>query len=180
MAQCSKNAFELDLYSGAGDGNRTRTISLGSCAIRAVVRPDLRGGMSASDRERPLVTGVNGTLMARRAAVWPELMATSWSSPVLLDSRRPSGRGRCVKAREATACGLALTRRTRPRQSSSEEDARRLNSLRPEAGMPNVALPERAEGRQFDPAPDHQFWTSVKCSQLADPVEAWQRPNQEA
>ena len=81
--------------------------------------------------------------MARRAVVRPELMAASWSSPVLLDSCRPSGRGRCVKAREATACGLALTQRTRPRQSSSEEDARRLNSLLPEAGMPNVALPEK-------------------------------------
>src|SRR6476469_6970394 len=31
-----------------------------------VTWPDLRGGMSAGDRERPLVTGVNGTLMARR------------------------------------------------------------------------------------------------------------------
>jgi hypothetical protein len=27
--------------------------------------PDLRGGVSASDRERPLVTGASGTLMAR-------------------------------------------------------------------------------------------------------------------
>jgi hypothetical protein len=78
--------------------------------------------VSASDRERPLVTGVNGTLMARRIVVRPALMAAAWSFPVLLDSCRPSGRGRRVKAREATACGLALTRRTRPRQSSSEED----------------------------------------------------------
>jgi hypothetical protein len=31
-----------------------------------VTWPDLRGGVSASDRERPLVTGVNGPLMARR------------------------------------------------------------------------------------------------------------------
>ena len=31
-----------------------------------VVRPDLRDGLSASGRERPLVTGVNGPLMARR------------------------------------------------------------------------------------------------------------------
>jgi hypothetical protein len=86
-----------------------------------VTWPDLRGGVSASDRERPLVTGVNGTLMSRRTVVRPGLMAASWSSPVLLDSCLPSGRGCRVKAREATACGLALTRRTRPRQSSSEE-----------------------------------------------------------
>ena len=31
-----------------------------------VTWPDLRGGVSASDRERPLITGVNGPLMARR------------------------------------------------------------------------------------------------------------------
>jgi hypothetical protein len=30
-----------------------------------VTWPDLRGGVSASDRERPLFTGVNGPLMAR-------------------------------------------------------------------------------------------------------------------
>jgi hypothetical protein len=34
---------------------------LGICAVRAVERPDLRDRLSASDRERPLVTG----LMAR-------------------------------------------------------------------------------------------------------------------
>ena len=38
------------------------TISLGICAFRAVMRPDLRGEVSASDHERPLVTGVNGPL----------------------------------------------------------------------------------------------------------------------
>ena len=108
-----------------------------------VTLPDLRSGVSASDRERPLVTGVNGPLMARQTAVRPALIAVPWSSPVLLDSCRPSGRGCRVKAREATACGLALTRRTRPRQSCSEEDARRLRSLWPETGMPDVTLPEK-------------------------------------
>jgi len=105
--------------------------------------PGLRGGLSASGHERPLVTGVYGTLMARRTAVPPALIAVPCSSPALLDSCRPSGRGRRVNAREATACGLALTRRTRPRESSSEEDARRLHPLRPEAGMPDVVLPEK-------------------------------------
>jgi hypothetical protein len=42
-----------------------RTVSLGICAIRAAVRPELRCGVPVSDRERPLVTGANGTLMAR-------------------------------------------------------------------------------------------------------------------
>ncbi len=112
-------------------------------------RPGLSHGLTCGagcprvtvrDRSSP---GVNGPLMARWTAVRPALMAAPWSSPVLLDSCRPSGRARRVKAREAAACGLALTRRTRPRQSSSEEDARRLHSLRPEAGMPDVALPEK-------------------------------------
>ena len=31
----------------------------------SVMWADLQGGVSASDRERPLVTGVNGPLMAR-------------------------------------------------------------------------------------------------------------------
>jgi len=50
------------------------------------------------------------------------LMAVPWFLPVLLDSCHPSGRGRRVKARQATACRLALTRPTRPRQSSSGKD----------------------------------------------------------
>ena len=53
---------------GAGDGNRTRTVSLGICAIRALMASDLRDGLSMSDRERPFLTGVNGTLMARRSS----------------------------------------------------------------------------------------------------------------
>ena len=88
-----------------------------------VTCPDLRFGVSASDRERPFVTGVNGPLMAQRTAASPGLTGMPCSSPVLLDRCHLSGRGRRVKAREATACGLALTRRTRPRQSSSEEDS---------------------------------------------------------
>jgi hypothetical protein len=42
------------------------TISLGICTVRWRMRLDLRRGGSASDRETPLITGVNGTLMARR------------------------------------------------------------------------------------------------------------------
>lgn len=43
-----------------GDENRTRTISLGIFAIRADSPPELRGRVSTSDRQRPLVTGANG------------------------------------------------------------------------------------------------------------------------
>ncbi len=51
----------------ADDGNRTRTVSLGICPVRRRTDPDQRRNGSASDRETPLITGVNGTLMARQA-----------------------------------------------------------------------------------------------------------------
>jgi hypothetical protein len=46
-----------------------------------VTYPDLRREVSASDRERPLVTAVNGLLMARRTAVRPALKTVSWPLP---------------------------------------------------------------------------------------------------
>jgi len=56
---------DLWFRSGAGDGNRTRTISLGICCITAVSGPELPIRVSASDRGCLSFTGVNGTLMAR-------------------------------------------------------------------------------------------------------------------
>ena len=56
---------DLGLHIGAGDENRTRTISLGICCITAVSSPELPIRVSASDRGRLSFTGVNGTLMAR-------------------------------------------------------------------------------------------------------------------
>src|SRR5208282_6305957 len=47
------------------DALNPRTVSLGICAVRAVAWPDLLSDLSASDRERPFVTEVNGPLMAR-------------------------------------------------------------------------------------------------------------------
>jgi hypothetical protein len=47
---------------------------LGTCAVQAVVQSDLR---VRGDRERPLVTGVIGTLIARRTTIRPALMAAS-------------------------------------------------------------------------------------------------------
>jgi len=38
-------------------GNRTRTISMEICAVRAAMPPDLRDRVSASDRERPSLQG---------------------------------------------------------------------------------------------------------------------------
>jgi hypothetical protein len=58
---------DLGLCVGADDRNRTRTVSLGSCPVRPYMSADLRRDWSASDRETPLITGVNGTLMARSA-----------------------------------------------------------------------------------------------------------------
>jgi hypothetical protein len=67
IAFCRDHGSDVQLRRGAGDGNRTRTISLGINTIHAATRPDLRRRLPASDRERPLLTGVNGPLMARRS-----------------------------------------------------------------------------------------------------------------
>jgi hypothetical protein len=47
--------------------NSSRNVSLGSCPVRPFTWPDLRRKLSMSDRERPLVAGVDGPLMARRS-----------------------------------------------------------------------------------------------------------------
>jgi hypothetical protein len=57
----------LGLYVGAGDENRTRTISLGSGAITAASGTDLHVQVSASGRGYLLVTLANGPLMAQRS-----------------------------------------------------------------------------------------------------------------
>jgi hypothetical protein len=44
------------------------TISLGICAIPAVMPSELREGLYVSVRQVPLLTGVNGLLMARRSS----------------------------------------------------------------------------------------------------------------
>jgi hypothetical protein len=48
------------------------------------------------------------------------MVTMPYLSPVPLVGADPLGRGRRVKARKTTACGSALTRRTRPGQSSAE------------------------------------------------------------
>src|SRR6266568_4384396 len=57
------------LRGGAGDENRTRTISLGSGAITAASGVDLRTPVAASGRGCPLITLLNGPLMARPCCV---------------------------------------------------------------------------------------------------------------
>ena len=56
--------FEL-VFRGAGDGNLTRTISLGIRQIGASDRANLGSRCTASDRQGPCGTGVNGPPMAR-------------------------------------------------------------------------------------------------------------------
>jgi hypothetical protein len=78
-AQAGHTVSDLGLHIGAGDGNRTRTISLGISTIHAATQPDLRRRVPVSDREGPLFTGVNGPLMARRS--WPELRSLTPCQP---------------------------------------------------------------------------------------------------
>jgi hypothetical protein len=57
----------MQVLLGAGDGNRTRTVSLGSGTVTADVDPDLAVLAAAwTDRGEPLITLANGTIMARR------------------------------------------------------------------------------------------------------------------
>jgi hypothetical protein len=97
-----------------------------------VTWPDLRDRLSGSDREGPLFTGVNGPLMARRTAVRHALKVVPWPSPILLDSCHPSGRDN--RAARRMRVGYAYFRQ-RPGCRTS--------------------LSLKAEGRQFDPAPEH-------------------------
>ena len=60
---------DLGLLIGAGEGNRTPTISLGIRRIGASDRPDLDIRCTASDRDGPHDTGVNGPPMARAGAL---------------------------------------------------------------------------------------------------------------
>jgi hypothetical protein len=55
-------AFEVERVAE----NRTRAISLGIKPIRAVRAADLASARTASDRDCPLITVVNCTLIARR------------------------------------------------------------------------------------------------------------------
>jgi hypothetical protein len=63
----SRGGFDLGLHDGAGDGNRTRTVSLGSGTVPAARGADLLTVETRSTRDWPLITLVNGTLMARRS-----------------------------------------------------------------------------------------------------------------
>jgi hypothetical protein len=58
-------AADLGFHSGAGDENRTATISLGNQQIGGLDRPDLDIRCTSSDRDGPCDTGVNGPPMAR-------------------------------------------------------------------------------------------------------------------
>ena len=113
-----RRSSDLRLLCGAGDGNRTRTINLGICAIRAVVRPDLRSGC-------PRVTVTDPSLprsMVRRTGVWPALMAAPWSSLASSIAAIPRAAVAVSWLAKRPRSGVALTRQPRPRQSSSEED----------------------------------------------------------
>ena len=61
-----KNYQQGDAFAERVTGIEPALSAWESVPSRAAVRPDLGDGASASDRERPPLTGVNGPLMARR------------------------------------------------------------------------------------------------------------------
>src|SRR5437660_460789 len=122
---------DVGFLIGAGDENRTRTISLGICTIHAPTRPDLRIVLSASDREIPLFTGANGPLMARRS--WADLRLRAprppdhpgLSSGAHAGVPRPeaavdgSGHRRRRSRKARLACEAALGSSTDPRSTTA-------------------------------------------------------------
>jgi hypothetical protein len=116
---------------GAGDENRTRTISLGSTAVTAASGADLPVQVSASDRGCLLLTLANGPLMAQPSCSDPQQTGAARTAlRALLLPRPPHS---CPPlavaavsrlAKRPAPAGLALTRRTRPRSS----EARRAES----------------------------------------------------
>ena len=82
-----------------------------------VTWPDLRGGVSASDRERPLVTGVNGPLMARR-------------SPGMTCARRvETNLGGCSKPNRISSSGRGCPDRFKLDQSSRAVPTERCRTV---------------------------------------------------
>jgi hypothetical protein len=80
--------------AGAGDENRTRTISLGSSAVTAARDADLVTVAVPSDRGCPLVTLVNSPLMARR----------SWADAALFRAFLRPARPSSPASEQALAC----------------------------------------------------------------------------
>jgi hypothetical protein len=73
---------DLAFRRGAGDGNRTRTISLGIRQIWVPDAPDVGGRCTASDPDGPSDALANGPLTARVRRLWA--LAKTRSPPPLL------------------------------------------------------------------------------------------------
>jgi hypothetical protein len=76
--------------------DRTRTISLGICVIRAFTRPELRGGLSGSNRDIPAVAEVDGTAIVasdrpHRAGDGPRPVRAGSAWPLTSDRSARSG-----------------------------------------------------------------------------------------
>lgn len=77
------NCLRSSVLSGGGIGHQPHLelSAWGSVPSGPVIWPDLLGGVFTSDREKPLVTEVNGPLMARRTVVQAALIAVPLCSP---------------------------------------------------------------------------------------------------
>ena len=115
-----------------------------------VMQPDLRSGLSASDRERPLVAGANGPLMARRPALMP------CSSPILLNSLPLDRTGACLTRREDRGrAGLAAYTWI---MSAQREELLRLVEELPEEEVPAVLDDVRRHLRAVSERPWPPAW----------------------
>jgi hypothetical protein len=93
---------------------KTGANSLGICPVSPYIPPELRRNESASDRETPLITGVNGTLMARPGRAGPRKAPERWLLPehqYRIDSARvfPGMQQLEQDARASSEVGVTVT-----------------------------------------------------------------------
>ena len=91
---------------GAGDENRTRTISLGSAAVTAARGVDQASLAVPSDPGCPLITLANGPLMAQRSLAARSWTGRSGPSPAAISALT-------VRGRQLLALAANLNRRYR-------------------------------------------------------------------
>jgi hypothetical protein len=116
-------------WSHAAGERQTRTISLGICTVCAHILLDLRTALSTSDREEPLFTGANGTLMARAVPCGHRFLANQLVAAVAclqpIAARPPEGDGTVNRTAQRRHDALAW-QRLRARGAGAEGPGHRI------------------------------------------------------
>src|SRR6266496_1620333 len=157
----------LSVTLGAGDGNRTRTISLGICAVSASTWPDLRREVSASDRARPLVTGANGTRPVPMLETWSTVGATHIDYDVVMSKRAATP----VRFDPPVADRLASFVAANPGMSLSSAANRLVDEALRMAEHPGVIFRSGPTGRRGALAGGPDVWEVIRAIKSAHSAE---------